>query len=767
MRVPLFQRTLRPALRFGVLALVFVCMAHTPAAAQNCSFGCTVVYATQDTNQGTSCFSLNSSTCSSANPLTSHVSFGLTVDFFQPTGQTFGSHSATSGTCPGGVCTGNSFFDTGTMSNPTDYYVTFDGHSTAGGNLNAGSYNYFCIPHGAGMRGVLIVDPDGTTVSLSRTAGPNPSIFGQSVTFTATVNNNVFFSSVTPTGTVTFEDFGVAISAPLTLISGSRSFAISSLSGGVHSITAVYTPANGNFSGSTSGALSHTVNAANTSTALALTSGTNPATAGQSVSFTASVSNTSGTGVVPTGTATFEDNGTPLGGGTIALDGAGHAVFTTSALAGGTHPITAVFNANSNFNGSASSVINEAVHDFTLSISNPVQSVLPNQTATFNGTLSAFGGYSSTITVICQGSPPATCTGASVPLAANAQNVPFTVTASNPAVANFSFSISGSGVESLTHAVPVTLSVGSFSFSQPTPSSVSAVQGSPNDPSSPITFQISSLGSFAGEVDLNCPSPPSGVACIFSNGASTQALTLSPGQVINDTLVLNTSSSVSVGSHPVTIQATPVAAPGQFQTRSVTLNETAGAGPASVTLVYFGPYTSQGWPGGPAFTYPYPSTAPTLVGIGVPYTFKVTAVDYSNYNSGGGCTGAGACDDSTGVQLLISFSEPVTIASAVVSFNNSGSDNCVTQSSTATLCNLHTITYASPFYKEITVNVVPPFGRKVDAFVMVSSSVPNPGYPSCSGTYANNTCTLVHATTRTRPRPMVRAGQNTQNTNPK
>src|SRR5438094_4108744 len=32
-----------------------VCMAHTPAAAQNCSFGCTVVYATQDTNQGTSC----------------------------------------------------------------------------------------------------------------------------------------------------------------------------------------------------------------------------------------------------------------------------------------------------------------------------------------------------------------------------------------------------------------------------------------------------------------------------------------------------------------------------------------------------------------------------------------------------------------------------------------------------------------------------------------------------------------------------------------
>jgi len=646
------------------------------------------------------------------------------------------------------------------MSNQTDNYFTFDGRSTAGGNLNAGTYNYFCAPHGAGMRGVLIVDPDGTTVSLSRTAGPNPSVFGQSVTFTATVNNSVFFSSVTPTGTVTFEDFGSPISAPLTLISGSRNFAISTLSGGSHSITAVYAPANGNFNGSTSGALSHTVNAANTLTALALTSGTNPTTVGQSLSFTATVSNNSGTGVVPTGTATFEDNGSPLGGGTIVLDGSGNAVFTTSALAGGTHPITAVYiPTNGNFNGSTSSVINEAVHDFSLSVSNPVQSVLPNQTATFNGTLSAFGGYSSTITVSCQGSPPTTCTGASVPLAANAQNVPFTVTASNPSVANFSFSISGSGVESLTRSVPATLSVGSFSFSQPTPSPVSAVQGSPNDPSSPITFQISSLGSFAGEVDLNCPSPPAGVTCIFSNGASTQALTLSPGQVINDTLVLNTSSSVSVGSHPVTVQATPVAAPGQFQTRSVTLNETAGSGPASVTVVYFGPFANQNWPNGPIFQY-----LPTLAGIGRQYTFKMTAVDYSAYT--GGCAGPGGCNNSPGVQMLIVFSEPVT-ASATVSFTNDGTDSCATQNPTTILCNLHTITFANPFYKEVTVNVVPAFGRKVDAFGMIFSAVPNPGYPSCSGTYANNTCTIIHASTQTEVRPMLRPALIPGNNNPK
>jgi len=755
MRSPFFLRTLRAALRFSALA--FVCLMHGRVDAQSCGANCVLIFAGDD--NGNACFTQNRSEISCpANPLTVHIAFGQTVDFYQPSAQQFNAHTTTSGACPpcnsadGNFRTPSGAFGSGLMAINTDYKVS---------SLNATTYNYYCEPHTTMMKGVLIVDPDSTSVSLIRTAGPDPSVYGQSITFSATVTNTTG-PAATPPGTVTFEDFGSPISAALTLISGSRSFVISSLSGGVvHSITAVYTPSNGNFSPSTSNAVTQTVNAANTSTALALTSGTNPTTVGQSLSFTATVSNTSGTGVVPTGTATFEDNGSPLGGGIIVLDGSGNAGFTTSSLARGTHPITAVYTpADTNFNGSTSAVINEAVHDFSLSISNPVQSVLPNQTATFNGTLSAFGGYSSTITVSCQGSPPATCTGASVPLAANAQNVPFTVTASNLSVANFSFSISGSGVESLTRSVPATLSVGSFSFSQPTPSPVSAVQGSPNDPSSPITFQISSLGSFAGEVDLNCPSPPSGVTCIFSNGAATQALTLSPGQVINDTLVLNTSSSVSVGSHPVTIQATPVAAPGQFQTRSVTLNETAGSGPASVTVVYFGPVANQNWPNGPIFQY-----LPTLAGIGRQYTFKMTAVDYSAYT--GGCAGPGGCNNSPGVQLLIVFSEPVT-ASATVSFPvNDVTDSCATQNPTTILCNLNTITFASPWYKEVTVNVVPAFGRKVDVFGMVSSAVPNPGYPSCSGTYANNTCTIIHASTQTEVRPMLRPALIPGNNNPK
>ena len=76
-------------------------------------------------------------------------------------------------------------------------------------------------------------------------------------------------------------------------------------------------------------------------TSVALTSSQNPSQFGQPVTFTAAVTASGGT---PTGTVTFNDNGSAIGGGTPA---AGVATFTTSALAVGSHTITA------NYGGSA------------------------------------------------------------------------------------------------------------------------------------------------------------------------------------------------------------------------------------------------------------------------------------------------------------------------------------------------------------------------------------------------------------------------------
>jgi hypothetical protein len=191
-----------------------------------------------------------------------------------------------------------------------------------------------------------------TTTSLASSA--NPSTVGQGVTFTATVTPN---GSGTPTGTVTFKD-GASTLGNGSLNNGHATFTTSSLSTGSHSITAVY-DGDSNFSGSTSAVLSQTVSGNTGGTTSTSVSGSpNPASVGQAITFTATVSS-SGSGT-PTGTVTFEDGATDLG--TSPVSG-GQAVFNTSALSLGAHSITAVYGGDSNFTGSMSAVLTETVQD--------------------------------------------------------------------------------------------------------------------------------------------------------------------------------------------------------------------------------------------------------------------------------------------------------------------------------------------------------------------------------------------------------------------
>jgi hypothetical protein len=143
---------------------------------------------------------------------------------------------------------------------------------------------------------------------------PNPVNLGANVTFTATVSpqNGV---DVTPTGTVTFMD-GATVLGSANLPTGSNqvTFSTSSLTLGPHTITAVYA-GDTNFSGSTSGNFTETVNP--------------------------------GTQVIPLSTdfnlTGITTDGTPFGGG---LDAQGNAISesligTTVAWDGLTFPIAA------------------------------------------------------------------------------------------------------------------------------------------------------------------------------------------------------------------------------------------------------------------------------------------------------------------------------------------------------------------------------------------------------------------------------------------
>jgi len=95
-----------------------------------------------------------------------------------------------------------------------------------------------------------------------------------------------------------------------------------------------------------------TVNKTATTTTLA--SSLNPSTYGASVTFTVTVSPSAATGTV-----TFKDNGTQIGTGTLS---GGVATYTTTTLSVATHPITASYGGDNNYNTSTSSTLNQVVN---------------------------------------------------------------------------------------------------------------------------------------------------------------------------------------------------------------------------------------------------------------------------------------------------------------------------------------------------------------------------------------------------------------------
>ena len=197
------------------------------------------------------------------------------------------------------------------------------------------------------------VNPGSTSTTLAST--PNPSAVGQAVTLNATVSAVAPAVGV-PTGTVTFRD-GATVLGTATLVNGSASISISTLAVGTHPLTAAY-GGNATFAASTSAVVNQVVNApAAAATSTSLTSTPNPSTTGQAVTLSATVTSAAG---VPTGTVTFRDGATALA--TVTLVN-GSASFSTTALAVGSHPLTAAYNGNATFAASTSAVVTQVVNN--------------------------------------------------------------------------------------------------------------------------------------------------------------------------------------------------------------------------------------------------------------------------------------------------------------------------------------------------------------------------------------------------------------------
>jgi uncharacterized protein (TIGR03437 family) len=179
------------------------------------------------------------------------------------------------------------------------------------------------------------------TVTLSIV--PTGASIGQSIVFKATVTGSSSMGS--PTGTVSFMD-GSVVLATATLNAGSATSGISTLTTGVHKITAVYS-GDSNYGSATSNVV--TVTVGNVGQAPTVTLSFSEGTAGLTLSATVSGSGTT----APTGTVQFNDvsAGTTLGTGTLANGSA--STVLNPAPAG--HTVQAVYSGDSNYSSASSS----------------------------------------------------------------------------------------------------------------------------------------------------------------------------------------------------------------------------------------------------------------------------------------------------------------------------------------------------------------------------------------------------------------------------
>ncbi len=265
------------------------------------------------------------------------------------------------------------FYDNGVALGSASLAGAIDGVVTFNVDpLNAGDH-YFQMVYMGDARTLgsasevyhLVIQPSATTTT-TLTSSRSPSTFGDSLTFTATVAGAS--GPVNPTsGTVQFYvGLQLVANAPVGA-DGKATLTTSALVPGTYMLTAVYLASDG-FQASMSNRLYQTVVSNKAPTSTTLTTNRNPSSAGDVVTFTASVFDANGPIRLGAGRGAVDFY---IGGVqvvSIPVDAHGQATLPTSALVPGFYTLYAVF---------------RTVDDFQQSTSNQlIQTVGPNNTLT-------------------------------------------------------------------------------------------------------------------------------------------------------------------------------------------------------------------------------------------------------------------------------------------------------------------------------------------------------------------------------------------------
>jgi Bacterial Ig-like domain (group 3)/FG-GAP-like repeat len=190
------------------------------------------------------------------------------------------------------------------------------------------------------------------------TSSPNPSVYGQNVTFTAVVTAN----SGSATGTVTFLNAqGSNFMGSSNLVNGTATLTGAFFGAGSNSAVAIYQGTE-NFTGSTSNTANQVVNPATTTTSLI--SSPNPARVGQTVTYSPTVH--SQFGGTASGTITLYDGATTIG--VLTLGPNQKTSIKEKYAVPGTHSITATYSGDGSNIGSTSSPLSEQVQAQTTTV---------------------------------------------------------------------------------------------------------------------------------------------------------------------------------------------------------------------------------------------------------------------------------------------------------------------------------------------------------------------------------------------------------------
>ncbi|HEX4064672.1 MAG TPA: Ig-like domain repeat protein [Acidobacteriaceae bacterium] len=359
------------------------------------------------------------------------------------------------------------------------------------------------------------------------TVSANPSIAGTNVTFTATLTP----SSGKAAGTVNFYNGATLLGSGTLNASDVATWTSSTLAVGSYLVTATYV-GNSNDTGSTSAALAFSVVQATTSVHLVSSSPTIQVTS--AVTFTATVS---GDGAVPTGAVTFMDGANTLEA--IPLNGSGVASYSTSALAVGTHNITAVYAGDANDAGSTSAGLAETVTAFvtTTQLAASATKLTTDQELTLLTTTTASNGGAATGTITYMNG---TTTLGSATVGTNGTA---TLTVNPPAgTLNVTAHYSGDALNapSLSNAVTITVTQATEFTVQLNPTSLSI----PTSQSATVTINLTSENSFTDKIALGCDSLPYSVTCNFASNDVT--LNVNGTQTVQ--LTVDTNSPLAGGS---------------------------------------------------------------------------------------------------------------------------------------------------------------------------------------------------------------------------